>query len=407
MDDITARIEKGYKFLILSRIFRSVAMIYVTLSLPLYLLSLNVPVRVVGVLFFVMISISVFISLFAGMVGDRIGYRYSLIIADVPLIFASFVLYRFDYLEAIVIATIVGGVGGAPGGLRGVFAPGMLAMIARNWPDTQKRISRMGLLMSVGAFSSVVGAALLYFGHYLLPSYSPAEEFRAFYLLSFFLAILSAIFIFITPERKGQKKKRRIMRRSSGKYTSKVFLTNLIQGSGLGLGIVLLPAWIKLRYGASTTEIGLIFAISYLATAVGSLVSTYIPLKQSPVIYGSVSRVIQGALLALMAFLPTALLMTVAYSGRQFFGGYGAPIRSAVNVRGVKSDDFGTASSIQGLGMRASQGTSVASGYLMEVSLPLPEFLGGIAQGISAILYYRLLRERKEKDEDSGATPDS
>lgn len=400
MDELTEKIDRGYKFLVTSRAFRSVAMIYVTLSLPLYLLSLNVRISFVGVLFFAMISMSVVISLLAGMVGDRIGYRYSLIMVDVPLIIASFLLYRYQSLTVIEIATIIGGVGGAPGGLRGVFAPGMMAIIARNWPETSKRISRMGFLMSIGAFASIGGSTLLYASHYLLPGVIEAQQFRDFYLFSFFLAMISAFFVYITPERKGEKKRKILMRRSSGRYTSKIFLSNLVQGSGLGLGIVLLPAWLKLQYGLGASEIGLIFTASYVTTALGSLVSTFYPGKSSPLIYGSFSRIIQGILLLCMAFLPTALLFTIFYSGRQFVGGYGAPIRSAINVQGIRNEDFGTASSIQGLGVRASQGTSVAAGYLMEVSLPVPEILGGLIQGFGGYLYYRLLRGDQKRNDD-------
>lgn len=392
MDEISAKIEKGFKFLVLSRTFRSISMIYVTLSLPLYLLSLNVRILIVGVLFFAMITVSIVISLFAGMLGDRIGYRYSLIVTDIPLIIATFLLYSFHSVTVIEIATIAGGIGGAPGGLRGVFAPGMLAMIARNWPETPKRVRKMGILMSVGAFASIGGSVLLYAGKYILPGLSLSQEYRSFYLLSFVLAILSAFFVYITKERKGQKKKNVFMRRSSGRYTSRVFLTNLFQGSSLGLGVVLLPAWILLRYGATSSEIGLIFTASYVTTAAGSLLSSYVTRSQNPIISGSVSRLIQGIMLASIAFLPSVFIFTIVYAARQFFGGYGAPIRSAINVKGVRDEDFGTASSIQGLGGRAGQGTSVVSGYLMEISLPLPELFGGILQCFGAYLYYRLLR---------------
>lgn len=394
MDELSERIEKGFKYLVLSRVFRSVAIIYVTLSLPIYLLSLNIRILVVGALFFAMITVSVLITLFSGMIGDRIGYKYSLIISDIPLIIASFLLFYSHSVTTIEIVTIVGGIGGAPGGLRGVFAPGMLAMIARNWPDTSRRVKKMGRLMSAGAFASIGGSLLLYAGYMILPGYSLAGEFRSFYLLAFFLAMLSGVFVYITPERKGERKKKILMRKSSGKYTSRVVITNLAQGSGLGLGMVLLPAWIQLRFNTTASEIGLIFTVSYIATAIGSYLSSYLPLGKSPLLTGSVSRLIQGALLASFAFVPSVLIFTIIFGGRQIFGGFGAPIRSAINVQGIRNEDFGTASSIQGLGVRAGQGTSALSGYLMEMSLPVPELLGGIMQALSGVLYYRLLRNQ-------------
>ncbi len=389
-----AKIDRGFKTLLLSRIFRSVSIIYVTISLPLFLLDLNIQIEYVGIIFFGMISVSSLLSLVSGMIGDRIGYRYSLIIADIPLLFISFVLSLVHNVEIIEIAVILGGVGGVAGGLRGVFAPGMLAMIAKNWTGTQKRISRMGLIMFSGSLASIAGSLFLYAGHFLLPGYKSVTIFRIFYLLMALFAFFSILFVALTPERKSEKKETLLMKRSSGTHTGKVFLTNLIQGSGIGMGLVLLPAWLRIRFSLPNYEIGLIFTFSYVATALGSYISSRRIYKKPVIYYGSLTRVIQGIMLIVMAFLPLSVLVAVAFAVRQFFGGFGAPIRSAINIGGIERQDLGTASSIQGLGMRASQGSSAGAGFLIKVSLPLPVFLGGVMQVIAGYVYFKLLKEK-------------
>jgi hypothetical protein len=80
------------------------------------------------------------------------------------------------------------------------------------------------------------------------------------------------------------------------------------------------------------------------------------------------------------------------YAGRSFVAGVGAPNRTTVNVSGISSGDFGVGTSIQGISSRVSQSFSGLSGYLMDVSLPLPLLTGGILQSISGVVYYKLLK---------------
>ena len=79
--------------------------------------------------------------------------------------------------------------------------------------------------------------------------------------------------------------------------------------------------------------------------------------------------------------------------------GFGSPSRTAVNVRGVDIEDYGTATSIQGVASRAGQLSSGLSGYLMEFALPLPIFIGGILQLASGIGYKLLFSKHKKSDD--------
>jgi len=78
-----------------------------------------------------------------------------------------------------------------------------------------------------------------------------------------------------------------------------------------------------------------------------------------------------------IAFSPWFILSAVLYALRGFNAGIGAPNRTAVNVRGISEEDYGAATSLQGVSTRLSQLTIGASGYFMDVWLPLPEILGG------------------------------
>ncbi|MCL4332624.1 MAG: MFS transporter, partial [Candidatus Thermoplasmatota archaeon] len=68
--------------------------------------------------------------------------------------------------------------------------------------------------------------------------------------------------------------------------------------------------------------------------------------------------------IALVPVLPVAYSL---YAIRMGVAGVGTPMRSAISVRGVGNEDYGTASSMQGVATRASQTTSGLSGYLMDL----------------------------------------
>jgi len=99
--------------------------------------------------------------------------------------------------------------------------------------------------------------------------------------------------------------------------------------------------------------------------------------KGDALFLASLTRAFNGLFLIVMAFSPWFILSAVLYALRGFNAGIGAPNRTAVNVRGISEEDYGAATSLQGVSTRLSQLTIGASGYFMDVWLPLPEILGG------------------------------
>lgn len=393
LDSDSENVEKSFVFLLISRASRSIGIIYVSLSLPLYLLFLGIRVSIIGTLLLLMVLFSVGLSLSLGAVGDRIGYKYSLLIGEIPMVASTFILFHFHSIVPIEIATVVGGIGGTPGGLRGVFAPGLNALIARNWPDSGDRVRKMGRVMAVGAFSGFGGALLLYSHGYINSLVGEAAAFRDLYLMAFVLGLVSFVSILFVRERKATVRKHGLIDRKSGQYTLRVILSNIVNGSGIGFSIALLPAWIELKFGASPSTVGLMFTFSYIATAISSLLATRrIGFMRSPLWAASASRILQGGIMVAIALLPSLFLVAAIYMIRSAIAGFGAPIRTAINVKGISDSNFGIASSAQGTAVRSSTGTSAISGYLMESSLDLPMEIGGILQLVGGVLYYKLMK---------------
>ncbi len=396
-EDIGSMVNRRFKFLLVSRALRSVALIFITLSTPLYLLVLHFDIVSIGLIYLFVSLTTVLISLGIGMMGDRIGFRKALIIGEIPAIFITVALTFSTNIYIILAGIIISGTAGAPGAMRGAMSPGMNAYIATNWPDNANRVKRMALITSTSSFFAIVGSLMLYSHGFLLHYYGVVNSFRVLYGIGFVLVTLSMASLFMLKERPVVKKTEHVMKKASGVHVLKVAISNAVNGSGIGLAIVLLPAWFELRYGLSASQVGLAFLGSYVGAAFGSLLASRISVSDrssSTLRVAWITRVVQGGLLVAMAFSPFVVLAIVIYSGRSMLAGFGMPSRNAINVSGIQQGDFGAGTSLQGVSIRVSQGFSGLSGYLMDIDLPFPEILGGILQAASGVLYYRLMRKK-------------
>ncbi|WP_297215336.1 MFS transporter [Thermoplasma sp.] len=384
----------SFRLILSSRAFRSAGLIFMALSLPLYLLVNRISIVNVGIIYVGTALSNVLLSLGIGMLGDRIGYKYSLIMGELPALLASGILSFTRSIPLIVIATIISGSAGAPGGMRGSFSVGITPYLARIWQDPSVRISKMANITFVASVASIGGSLLLYLHGFLSRIYGNEGAFVMLYHATFFLIMLSFISLMLIKRDQRQIKTTKFLRRETLHFSARVITTNIINGSAIGFSMALISAWFEIRYGVSASKIGLIFTISYLTTALGSFLAGRIHISRDKAVYfGSLTRVLQGALLIAMAASPYFILGSAIYIVRTVVAGFGTPIRNVVNIQGVKDEDLGTASSIQGAPSRIMQSTSGIAGYLMDYYPPLPVEIGGLIQMIGGFVYFRLLKK--------------
>ncbi len=397
----TEKINRSFKFLLVSRAARSMALIFVTLSLSLYLNILGYSLVFIGILYLVIVFFNMIIALALGMLGDRIGYARTLIIGELLPLIALLGLALSSNIYVIAISAIIGGITGTAGGMRGAFSPGMTAYVASSWPEEHDRVGRLARINVMASVFSIFGGFFLIFHGYLSPIYGDVIAFRLLFAVSFFILLISFISLMLLKERRRPKKTTHIMKGESFRYMLRLILPNMINGAGIGVAIPLLPLWFELRYGVSVSYVGEIFTLAYAATALGSYFSGRFlnSARVRAITVSSVTRAFQGLLLVAVAFSPLVVLAFSLYALRSGVAGLGAPMRSAISVRGIGNEDYGAASSIQGLSTRGSQMTSGASGYLMDAYFSLPLFVGGTLQIAGAFIYYRLIRNWEKKRE--------
>ncbi|BCU68951.1 MFS transporter [Stygiolobus caldivivus] len=387
-------VERSFLFLLASRVARSIALVYVSLSIPLYLSLLGLSAVNVGLVVFGVVSFYSLLSLGLGLLGDRYGYKKSLIIGDfLPLvgITALSITSNIQYVIPLLIITGIGG--GAAGGLRGMWSPGISALVASNWKQEKERVKKLGYLSSGASSASIIGSLLLSIQPLL--HQQPVDEYRALFRVAAVLMAISVISIFFVEEAKRPKKTTKVMGKKSFTYLIRVIASNTITGAGIGLAVPLLPLWFKLAYHATESEIGIVFTLSYLLTSVGSFLASRI--RGNTLFIASLTRLLNGVFLIAMALSPFFVLSAAFYAIRGFNAGIGAPNRTAINVRGISAEDYGAATSIQGVSTRLAQLSSGASGYLMELWLPMPEILGGVLQIAGGYIYYALLSKVKSE----------
>ena len=399
--DSSEKIDSSFKYLLISRAARSTALIYVTLALSLYLHALGYSVIFIGILYLFIVLFSMAFTFVLGMLGDRIGYSRSLLISEAAPLAALIALSLSSNIYVISVAAVIGGITGTAGGMRGAFSPGMTAFVASNWPEEHRRVWMLSKINVVASVFAVFGGILLIFHGYIAPIYGSIESFRLLFIVSSIMMAVSFISLFMLRERFRPRKTTHVMKRESFLYMLRIIGPNIINGAGLGIAIPLLPLWFELRFNITVSFVGEIFTFAYIATAIGSYVSgKYMnTAKFRAITVSSVTRIFQGALLLVIAFSPFVVLALCLYSLRSGIAGLGAPMRSAISVRGIGKEDFGAASSIQGVSTRGSQMTSGAAGYLMDIYFPLPLIIGGVLQVGGAALYYRLIRNWEKQRE--------
>ncbi len=407
--------ETRFRFLLYSRALRSAALIYMTLAAPLYLSQIGIRIPIIGLIYVGVMLFMVFVTLSLGMLGDRFGYKKAMMLSELLPIIGGLALGLSSNTDLIAVAVIVGGVGGVAGGLRGVFGPGTTALIASNYRDDGERVNRMSRLSAVSSIFSIVGALVLISQSYLQALVGQLEAYRYLFLLAAALLFLSFISIIFVVEEERPRKSTRIMKRKSMLYSLRVVVINAINGASLGIALPLLPLLLASAFSIPAQSvsfmIGLVYIPSYMGVALGSYLAKRSSYRSKILNVAELTRLSSGALLILMGlFIALQYLHATAgylilaavtglYAIRSIVAGFGNPSIQAVNMKGISEEDYGTASSLQGIASNAAMTSSGISGYLIEYSLPMPLLIGGLLQVIAGFLYKPLLgkSERQKK----------
>lgn len=422
-------INKSFKYLLISRILRSIALSFATLAVPIYLIFIfNQNLFSVGIIYLIILGFNSFFSLFTGVISDKIGYKNGLLFSELfPLIgMFGFILSTFIPINItlFIFFAMLTGISGV-GGIRGAFSAPQMALIANNWKKNNERIKRLGIIISIGSVAAIIGSFIIILQG-LLSSFllsngvvSQAQatllSFRYFFILTDLMIIISFFSIIFIKEAKHNKTKNKFLKKQSSPHVLKVMASQIFSGLGVGLTFPILPVLIVEAYSLNAAQssqvIGYIFGLGYVSTALASFYISrkILKLKINTVFYASMTRVLQGILVLLIG-------ITLVFTGNQTFNfigiflilifivsynallGLGGPIRQTSNVSGVAKGDYGAAVGMMSLSAQLPQASVGLSGALSSIIasfISLPLFFGGFLISISGAVYWKLLKDSK------------
>lgn len=382
-----------FRKLLLSRALRSAGLVFISIASPLYLKEIGFSPLLIGLTFSGTFAYTAIMSLSLGMLGDRKGYKKSLLIAEGLSTLGVLLLLISPSSLITALGIIFAGITGGVSGLRGLFSPGLTALVVSSWRDETERVKKMGALASVSSISSMGGSLMLSLTNYL--PFGKIGNYKFLFFLSFLMLLTSFLLIVPIREERRSPKGSKIIRKSSLKYLIKVITANSIGSLGVGMSVPFLSLFFSLYYHAKNTEIGEVFTLNFALSSLGSYLATKI--RGNIINFASFTRIINGLTIILIALSPWFTLSAFIFALRGLSMGFGAPNRTVVNVRGISSEDYGTASSLQSLASRIANMSSGLGGYLMDLSIPLPLEIGGILQALSGVLYLKLFNEKGKK----------
>ncbi len=402
--DSPEEVNKSFKYLIISRATRSSALIFVTLALPLYLHFLHFSAIFIGLLYIPITLFNVFLTLILGRLGDRIGYSRILFLGEIFPVVGMLLISLSTNIYFIGTGAVIAGITGGAGGMRGAFSPGMTAFVANNYGAEKNRVGKLSLLLATASAFSIFGGIFLSLYVYIENIIGVIMFYRTFFFVSFILVFASLVSLSRLKEYRRPKKTTRVMKKQSFWFLMRIILPNSINAAAIGISMPLLPLLFELKYHVDPSMIGYVYTVGYAVTAIGSYVSgKYINGMFDSLKIASIAHVLQGALFIVIAFTPLFFLAGLIYVGRMGIAGIGSPMRGAINVRGIDKEDYGTSTAIQGVSGRASQLTSGASGYLMDLNFAFPLLIGGSLQAIGGVLYYTMIKSwRPDKYDRAG-----
>ncbi|MCF8563141.1 MFS transporter [Alicyclobacillus tolerans] len=408
------------------RSLRSFSQGYLNVVVPLYLISLGMSTRDLGLLFSASFLVGAALLLPVGVYADRFG-RKPFLIGFTLLIILWGLLYtestNWMILAAIgALAGIGRGGAGEGNGQGGPFAPAEQAMLADLVPTPYRQ--------SVFTWNSFLSAVFTGLGAVVsgFPFWFPGLHVgnfsgdRVLFVATVAIGIVSLAILWKLPEPSRDKQPNgephldkapkprassatepHVLRRKHSrlpyKPMSSLSVRLALQQSAagaantFGLGFInsLFVVWLHDRYHVNADVIGSIFSATYVAQAVGVFVAARLVRRIGPVYTVVGTRVIASLLVVATAFAPTVLVAGILQVMRMAVATMAAPVRQSFMMGLFLPNERARASAVVGVARRIPAALSPAvSGDMMTMgALQAPLYISGIFQLMSAYLYFR------------------
>ena len=394
--------------LLAGRVLMSGERALVSVVVPIYLARMGYSATKLAVMFALVALASAALSLLVGTYSDRVGRRPFVIALPLASAAAAVVFMLTDRTALLFAFAAFGSFGrgsGAGSGAVGPYQPAEQALMAGLVSD-RDRPRLFGLVASASAAGGLLGAALA-----ASPVGAPAHgagTSPATYRLAFLVAALLAVSaaLVAVPVREDVPRRAAVpgthpavwrgrrLSQVGRSLVRRLWATNLTNGIAVGLFGPFVSYWFFRRFGAGTTEVGVVFIVVNVVTIGTNLFTHRVAQRLGTVPAVVVLRTLQAVLLVPLALSPTIAVAAGVYTVRTGVQRIGMAIRQSFVMTTAPEDERARVGALSRL---PSQGVAAAAplfaGYLFdEVSLAAPFEIGAFFQLLNAATFGWLFR---------------
>jgi MFS family permease len=404
------RLGRNVNVAALARVSMSAARALAGVIVPVYLASVGYSALRLGLLFVVAGVASALLSTAVGFLSDRLG-RKAFMVAVPLLATLGGVAFALTLNPVAIFAGAAlgsfGRGGGAGGGTVGPYAPAEQALVAESVPAANRNsaFGWLGFGTSVGAVAGSAVVVGLVPGHpsaaHAMAAYRPA--FVALAACAFLASVLGLLLREIPPSSPTPRVRshRPLLPRASRGLLYRLWITNAINGTAVGMFGPFVSYWFYRRFGMGAGTIGELYAIINASTTVANLAAPSVARRLGLIRSSTLFRIAQSVLLVPMVLAPSFAVAGAIYLVRMMAQRASMPLRQSYVM--AQSDPAERAR-VAALAQLPSQGTTAASpaaaGELFDhVALAAPFLAGAALQLTNAIVYYAFFRRRPPEEE--------
>jgi MFS family permease len=392
---------RNLPWLFAGRALRSFATAFLTVVFPLYLARSGYGSAAVGLTLSLAGVVTMGLVLAVGLAADRVGRRRLLLVLGLLTALGALLLAVAPLsLPLAVLASGLGGVGrgggAGSGGAWGPVFPAEQPLLAEAAPR-RNPTRAFGQMSFVGVMAGAAGSLVAG-----LPTLLHArgvgllEGYHLLFGLGALLGLGMAAVTWPIREERSQPAAAApatppplSVRQLIGRLT----LTNGLNGFAIGFMGPMLTYWLYRRFGVDAAQIGLLYTVVNLVTALPYLGSARLAQRLGAVRKVVVTRLAAAAGLALMPFMPSFGWVAVLYTLRMGLNSLGMPARQSFTMSVA---DPRYRSRVAALGSLPSQVTSLVSpavgGEVMQTWLDFPLVGAAAFMAANAVTYYLAFR---------------
>lgn len=372
----------------------------------LYLSALGYGSDFIGMVGSIRLVVGALVAIPLGIMTTRIGYRRSLWITGIIIVFSIFGLANTNSQFLIFTLSIIWGLAFV---LRGILTAPFLS----NHSTLEERAHLFGITFSLHMWAGMLGNFL---GGSLTQGLQQTLGTVGAYqgALNVFgaVSLLGMIPIFfLKPDQTVKDEKFSAILRNVGRVVRNrevisLLIYNALIGTGAGLVVPLFNIFLRMRLHASDFEIGTLMSLTQIATSIGCLLTPGLIRMFGQSMAVVVSQFLSIPFLIVVGSAPSFTIVCGAYLLRHSLMNMVNPIINSVGMQVVGKDDRPTASSLiqtmnnmgRGAGMYLS-GIMFAGGkYLLPYVITCVLYLSG------SLVFYFSFRNRTQVTDSATST---